>query len=158
MQFNKYKHTHTTCTVDMRDTDRVAENIVCECVFIKLHMAAQCGPVIHSFYALLHVTQSGLLFVKYFWLEMRVHPATTPLQSMPREKLWGRKRGKWWTGLSPSNTRVKLVARRLAQQIERGIRQTGGTTADYPRSFPIETRQSQHVVVITPLPRSTSNR
>ena len=32
----------------------------------------------------------------------------------------------------PSNTWVKLVARRLAQQIETGIRQTGSTVANSP--------------------------
>ena len=90
---------------------------------------------------------------------MRVHTATASLptttalgqnaplprhqlQRSARRNIWGRKHGKWWTGLSPSNTRVKLVARHLAQQIETGIRQTGSTTANSPCNLPLQTQQS----------------
>ena len=109
-----------------------------------------------------HVTHLGVPYRKHIWLEMRVHTATTPLpttttlgrnlSSLPqheliiqrsaRRKIWDRKRGKWWTGLSPSNTRMKLVARRLAQQLETGIRQTGSTTANFPCNLPLQTQQS----------------
>ena len=55
----------------------------------------------------------------------------------------GGKRGKWGTGLSPSNTWVKLVSRRLAQQIETGIRQTGSTMANFPCNLPLQTQNSR---------------
>ena len=64
------------------------------------------------------------------------------LQRSVRRKIRGRKRARWWTGLSPSNTWVKLVARRLAQHIETGIRQTGSTTAYSPCNLPLQSQQS----------------
>ena len=45
--------------------------------------------------------------------------------------------------MSPSKTRVKLVARHLAQQTETGIRQTGNTTANSPCNPPLQTQQSR---------------
>ena len=89
---------------------------------------------------------------------MRVHPATShdsrverhPLDmncnALRRGKTCAQKRWKWKTGLPPSKTSVKLVARRLGQT-ERGIRQTESTTANSPCNFPIQkgiTRQSRH--------------
>ena len=52
---------------------------VCVCVFIKLHITAQPGPVIYSFYATACNPPGGYLSLTYSWLEMRVHTATTPL-------------------------------------------------------------------------------
>ena len=66
------------------------------------------------------------------------------LQRFARRKIWERKREKLWTGLSPYNTWVKLIVRSLAQQLERGIRQPGSTTADSFCDFPIQTRQSRY--------------
>ena len=40
------------------------------CIFIKLHITAQFGPVISS---------GGYLPLTYSWLEIRLHTATTPL-------------------------------------------------------------------------------
>ena len=57
--------------------------------------------------------------------------------------MWGRKRGKWWTGLYPSNTWVKLVSCRLTQQIETGIRQTGSTMANSSYNLLLQTQQSR---------------
>ena len=54
---------------------------VCVCVFIKLHITAQSGPVIYPSIILCYCMQPtwGLLIETYSWLEMRVHTATTPL-------------------------------------------------------------------------------
>ena len=116
---------------------------------------------------------------------MRVHTATTPLplrqlstgtplprnqlQRTAQRKIWGRKRGKWWTGLFPSNTWVNLDARHLAQQIETGIRPTGSTTVNSHRNLPLQSQQSRppHPTVqrtaavvssFRPLPLSIPNR
>ena len=128
-------------------------------VCIKLHITVQPGPAIYSSYATACNPPGGYLSSIYSWLEMRVHTAPTPLPTrrlsagtpLPRHqlqcsalrKIWGRKRGKWWTGLSPSNTWVKLVARRLAQQIKTGIRYTGSTTANSTCNLPLQTQQSR---------------
>ena len=80
---------------------------------------------------------------------MRAHPATTPLHTTttvcPEKTVGGME---MWEMIAqawpPSNTWVKLIARRLAQQIKRRNRQTGSTTADSPRNLSIQTRQSRH--------------
>ena len=80
---------------------------------------------------------------------MRTHPATTPLHTAttvcPEKTVGG---VEMWEMMAqawpPSNTWVKLIARRLAQQIKRRNRQTGSPTADSPRNLSIQTRQSRH--------------
>ena len=104
---------------------------------------------------------------------LRLLSAGTPLprhqrQRSAQRRIWGRKRGKWWTGLSPSNTWLKLVSRRLAQQIETGIRQTKRTMTNSPCNLPSkpknltprQTVQRTAAVVSSfrPLPPSTPNR
>ena len=69
--------------------------VVCVCVFIKLHMTAQSGPVIYSFYATACNPPGGYLSKTYSWLEMRVRTATTPL---PATTALGRNRK---AGFSP---------------------------------------------------------
>ena len=81
---------------------------------------------------------------------MRVRTATTPLPTTTapgrnptpsaRRNIWGRNSV---TGLSPSNTWVKPVARRLAQRKETVIRKTGSTTANSPCNLPLQTQQSR---------------
>ena len=91
---------------------------------------------------------------------MRVHTATSPLPTMtalgrnptpststtvlcPEKNMGTRKRAKWRTGLSLSNTWIKLVARRLAQQVKTRIRQTGSTAVYSPCNLPLQTQQSR---------------
>ena len=66
---------------------------VCVCVFIKLHITAQSRPVIYSFYATACNPPGGYLSQTYFWLEMRVHTATTPLHTLHGEKCGGENAG-----------------------------------------------------------------
>ena len=115
---------------------------VCECVYmfvcilIKLDITSQSGPVSYSFYGtVLYVIHRGVTFRKHIfgWKCACIQPhLLSPLRRLPagmslprhqlqrsdRRKIWGRKRGIWWIGLSPSTTWVKLVDRRLAQQME----------------------------------------
>ena len=90
---------------------------------------------------------------------MRVHPATTPLPtttalgrnpipstSITRlcpENNTGRKTREMVDRLVPLQHMGKASARRLAQQIETGIRQTGSTMADSLCNLPIQTQQSR---------------
>ena len=127
------------------------------CIFIKLHITAQSGPVIYPFHATACNPPGGYLSQTYSWLEMCVHTAMTPLPATTAlgrnptpststttlcpKKNMRRRRGKWWIGLSPSNTRVKLVSCRLAHQIETAIRQTGSTMANSPCNLPLQTQK-----------------
>ena len=103
---------------------------------------------------LLHVTHLEVTFREHIlgWKCACIQTQLFSPLRRPGEKKWGRKRRKWWTGVSPSYTWVKLVARRLAQQIETGFRQTGGTTADSPCTLPFQTQQPRlrhHAVQLT---------
>ena len=52
---------------------------VCVYVFVKLHITAQSGSVIYSFYTTVCNPPGGKVSEVYSWLEMRVHTATTHL-------------------------------------------------------------------------------
>ena len=137
---------------------------------------------------LLHVTRlGGYFWWAYSWLEMRVHPAKTPLLITPTlgrnptpstpttahcpEKNMGTKRREMVDVLFTLQdmSSLLIVACRLAQQIEMGIRQTGSTTANFFCNLPLPNEQSrlphhsvQRTVVVVSLfrrlPLSTPNR
>ena len=117
---------------------------------------------------------------------MRVQTATTPLPAttvlgrnptpstsattLYPKKNMGTKTREMVDRLAPfQHIRVKLVSRRLAQQIETGIRQTRSTMVNSPCNIPLQTQKSRppHQTVqrtaavvssFRPLPPSTPNR
>ena len=132
---------------------------VCVCVFTELHITAQSGLITYSFYATVCNPLGGYVSRSYSWLETRMHSATTSLltttafgrnptpststTTLCPEKIIGTKIWELWTGLFPSHTWVKLVARRLVQQVETGIRQKRSTSAGAPCNLRIQTQQSR---------------
>ena len=122
---------------------------VCVCVFIELPITAQSGLVIYSFYATAFNPPGGyfsehILSLKCACIQSQLLAILPRLSASARREIWRRKRGKGWTGLFLSNTWVKVVARRLAQQIDREIRQTESTTAHSPCNLPLQTQQFRH--------------
>ena len=84
---------------------------VCLCVFIQVRITAQPGPVIYSFYATSCNPPEGYFPSTYSWLEMRMHPAATPL---PTTTTLGRNPTPWTstnnTTLCPEKCLCVLVS------------------------------------------------
>ena len=118
------------------------------CVFSKLHITAQSSPVMYSFYAIACNPPRGLLFMSIFLARnarasshnssphydgSRPEPHSLDINynALPGEKM-GTETREMVDRLVPFQHMGKPVARRVAQQIETGIRQTGSTPADSP--------------------------
>ena len=103
-------------------------------------------------YHTLHGPHPGVIFLEpSIWLEMRVHPAiislhattvlglnatpSTATTALCHDNIMGTRTREVVDRLVSLQHIVKLVARRLAQEVETSVRQTGSTTAESPFNF-----------------------